>query len=425
MLTSTLPVSMIFIMVVIVEMILCSYSDSDSDSDSSYSYKSPVYGMKNPNVTFAMPGPTKTTSEDELVYGNMFAAVCQADKINRGVAGINFQGNINLILQKFTSIDFTGQQATQSLFKNNLYNDSSTEAVYGNNTLPIGGFFSFSGTGSLRINSAISNGFLFPFVFAGTETGQNPDNLFVGRYPSENTTNYQIRDTLVYNSFNAILDVLNYFKWTLVGTIFESNSYGYNMQELVQTYQSQAFYPNFACSVLFSPDISLNTNGTFDSYYREFCGCIGDKDSISVVVLWTTTSSATEMISSIHLACPQSKKWTFIITNDPGFDLNDNYATDILKNSLVLRQFGPWDFSGFMDECLDTASPAAKPVLEQLSSELYANTYNCIRYKDVNQPDINLCPESIVNRKNTTCFCTGNEVKDDSYAVNTKNPNIL
>lgn len=379
---------------------------------SKYYYKAPQFDLKNPNITFAF-----TAYADQgydFVPGYMFAAVCQADKINQGLAVVDINGTINLIAQAFLIPDNSSQQATMSLFENNLYNYSTNEPAYGNNSIPIGGFFGFLGTGSLQINSAITNGYLFPFVFAGTQTSLDPDNNFIGSSPSDNKTAFQIRDSVVYNSFLSVLDLLEYFNWTLVGNIYQDNSYGYTMQQNVQIFQSKSFLPNFACSEIFSTDIAFNLNGEFDATFSRFCSCVEAKAKISVIVLWMTSTLASETMIALHSRCPASKEWTFIITNDVAYDFDYAYSKDIMKNSLILRQFGEWNFNEFMQDCLNNASAEAEPILKELSDQLFTS-YLCL---EPNNSTLytEYCPED-VSKRNSTCICIGTEVENDAYTV--------
>ena len=82
-----------------------------------------------------------------------------------------------------------------------------------------------------------------PFINAGDFARSIPDNIYGAAAETSKREVFQIYDTGEYNTFQAAVQVLDYFNWTLVGNLFIANSYGYNRQRLIQEYSNEHATP--------------------------------------------------------------------------------------------------------------------------------------------------------------------------------------
>lgn len=383
-------------------------------STNEFYYTKYQYDLKSPNVTLGAISPSAIEGKNIISVGFVFAAICQAEQINQGLTNVNIQGNINILIQKLNGLMGSGQQASMSIFENNLFNASTNLPIYGNQTIPLLGIFGFAGAETSQINSLITEGFGVPFVSAGTRSDVDPDNKILLEFGPTNSTFYETRETVIYTSFQAAVDTLNYFNWTVVGTIFQDNAYGYRRQANVQLHQSLSATPDFVCTEIFT--FFQLKDGVGNQRLADFCRCITDKSEISVIVLWMAISEAGITISSLKSQCPAAKKWTFLITYDNDFQVNNDFISDIFKNSLLLRQFNNWNFKGFASNCIETASPRTKMILQQLQTDIYAEAYNC-ELTNTNSGKVCQLPFFERFRNNETCTCTETEFNEDIYTV--------
>lgn len=374
-------------------------------------YSPPKIDVKFANVTF---GSSRFNSETDpelkfLSLGQMIANICQADLINRNKTEFSFKGAINLIYQDYKSIQSSGQAAILSILSNDLEGGDDSFQNIRKYSANITGFVGINDYGTAKINSLATNNFGIPTLSAGDLARSNPDNDFSGFFSAERTTLLQIYNTLNYNSFTAILDILKFFKWGLVGNIFTSNNYGYERQMNVDDFSANFSFPIFACQTLFYSDLQTNN----DSGLNNFCKCINEKSKIQVIILWMGTPSAISVILKLRNLCDQSKDWTFIIAEDFQTPLNYTPFNEVLKNSLLLRANGPWDVPSFIDDCLDGASPSTKLLIHELIEDFTLTGYNCTSLHD---DKLEKC-KSLYQNKNKLCFCPKILFASDPYIV--------
>lgn len=385
--------------------------------DNKLYYIAPEFDINFANVTFGISRYIDENDPKTSIFslGQAIGFICQADLINRKKTQFTFNGVINLLFQDFGSIRSSGQGAILTMLSNNFHSNSAELNWYykRNSTVNITGMLGTFDYGTSKINSAASNYFGIPFVTSGDLARSDPDNFFNGFFPAEKTTFMQTYNTVNYNSFNAVLDILAYFNWTLVGNVFVSNSFGYGRQRDVATYSASNTIPMFACQTIFYFDVASVISYNDGSNIDQFCNCVLEKSVMQVSVLWMDTSTATSFINILRSRCKQSEDWTFIITDDlqspAEIFLN---STSLLKNSLLLRPNGPWDVASFLEECQDGASPAAKETITELL-EAFANTaYQCSSTDD----SLELC-ESLLSGKARKCYCPTSLFQNDPYYV--------
>jgi hypothetical protein len=379
-------------------------------------YKAPLFDVKNANVTFGVVRPSKL-SEFGQSSGERFSetlpSICQAELINKKKAQVSMEGIINLVFQDFIDQRSSGQDAILSLLSNNLFFNENNTRVNQRYAVNLTGLFSVSSFGTARINSLITNNFGLPFVAAGDFGRTSADNQFSGGFPAENTTFAQVINTIEFNSFNAILAILNHFNWTLVANLFQANTFGFNRQQNVLDYSAQNSLPIFTCGFVYGiPQIT--ENGGTDIIDR-FCRCVDLKSTINVIVLWMTTGAAYSAVESLKEKCSSAKKWTFIVADD--FQSPVNYSADksVLNNSLLLRNNGPWDFEAFLQNCQDNSSPETKKLILSLIKDFYLSVFKCQYYVE-GEEEISTCSENI-EKRTSACSCTLNEISEDPYIV--------
>ena len=332
-------------------------------------YSAPKFSIKNANVTFVSPKyiMADKSLENSLNYfitmGQVVAVICQADKINRKAANVSFNGVMNIAFQDYKTLNGTIQNAAMSLFSNNLYFTNNGSRL-NNDGLNITGFFSIVDFGTAKINSMITNQFIIPTLEAGNSASMNPDNDFVGAFAPSNATFFNLLDSYEYDTFSAVIQLLSYFNWTMVGNIFASDSYGYEHEDQVLLYASSNKTPIFACNYIIP---TSRQNQTLSAAVLDtYCDCINFKSTIQVTLLWMDTESALPVIDVLRAKCSGADKWTFVITSDYGtpFNAGTNFVSPI-SNTLLFRKSGPGSFDEYVEDCLANASEQAKEPIQE------------------------------------------------------------
>lgn len=380
-------------------------------------YSPPEFSVKNSNVTFVTARLVRNNTkgqEDSLEnLGKSMMIVCQADMINRKTAQIAFDGTMNIAFKDYTGRRGSGQDAIIDLLSNSLYYKNNNSRL--SSKFDLTGFMGISDYGTNEINSLATDEYAIPFLSNGDSARSNADNEFVGYIPAENYSFFDILNTEYYTSFNVILQLSEYFNWTMLGNLYEETNYGYTRQRSVITYSGYESTPIFTCNNIV-PNFDTNrsvANSTFDDY----CECIKSKETIQVTILWMSSPLAIEVISYLRENCSGSRKWTFVITNDYQnvAVYYRNYA-QVFDSTLLLRNNGPWDIKSYIKDCNENASPEARETIQELIGSYYKIAYNCY-ISDNESYDVEKCSEKIFDR-NVTCKCTGNEFNQDQYAVN-------
>jgi hypothetical protein len=370
-------------------------------------YSAPKFSVKNTNVTFGVNRQQDQDYKNSLyALGGTLASVCQAQLINQKRANSSIDGIMNLVIQDYASVLNSGQEATMRILENSLYFASNGSKMNQEMNVDLAGFIGASNFGTAKINSLSSGQFGVPYISAGNSILNDPDNQFSGRFPALNNSFYQILTSLNYSTFNAVIETLLYFNWTLVASIYGANSYGYTRQQQVQEYANFNSFPYFACNFIFS------LKSSFESIQKA-CTCVSEKSTINVFVLWMSSTEAIDLIRLARKACSGADKWTFIITYDVR-SVAGYTDTDEFENSLLFRSFGPWGFNSFIHDCIENSTPALTDTLNEL---FYS--YNEIAYRCVSKASegLDVCPPNIADRSEA-CLCTFEEFEHDPYIVN-------
>lgn len=201
-----------------------------------------------------------------------------------------------------------------------------------------------------------------------------------------------------------------------MGNLFNADTYGFIRQQEVLTYSATSSVPTFTCSYLVQGfellDESLSNYN--QRLIRGYCLCMDEISVAQVTLLWMSTSTAIKVIALIQQLCHSAKKWTFLVTDDVQISLDyTSVSQRVLKNVLLLRNNGPWNLKGFIDECQANASPTALTAIDNLVPEYYRLAYNC----EIDPQEVlEKCPSSLLDRT-TVCKCEGNEIANDPYTV--------
>ena len=351
------------------------------------------------------------------------ATVCQADQINQKRSPFYIDGILNLVLQEYKSEASSGQGAILGLIRENLkgeYVDKLDQNRYN-----LTGLFGSSSYETASINSLSSSDLGIPFIDAGDLSNSYSNNFYSSSKiaMASNRTLYQILDTYNYNTFSAVLDVADYFNWTLIGSIYEANSFGFDQQKNVifQSYTDKNSTINFACNYLFYINEIKSGSGMITAdvaSLSDYCNCVKDKNILSVTILWMKLATAAIAIRNIRETCSGTESWTFLVAGDFEGGTTDSVqlSGEYLKNSLLIRNFGPWNFNSFLENCLETASPEAMKVILPLLDKFTLYAYNC---QLSNQDGLNECEGSLTDRKlnDEPCHCNTQVFVQDPYSV--------
>lgn len=382
-------------------------------------YSAPTFNIKNTNITLGGTSRVgRFTNTSLQTIAETITAVCQAILINEKSSNIAIDGIINIAFQDYFEFSSSGQDASMSLVSNNLYYRQNNSKLNQVMNLDIAGLLSDTDFGTAKINSFLSNDLRIPFVCSGDLARNDPNNQFSGSFPAEKYGFAQILTTYKYTALEAVLSVLNHFNWTLVGNLYESNSYGYTRQAKVLDYNSKNDSPIFACNVIFDLRIESDNPTKFKKEIEVYCRCITSKNTINVIILWMSTTTAYSAIKALKNTCSAAKKWTFFITDD--FQSPVDYApdADIFQYSLLIRLNGPWNYQKFLEDCQEKAPANYKPTLVSLVGQYYEVAYNC-KFKPALNESLQECIDKKWDRKgdNETCVCSINETFLDPYSV--------
>lgn len=382
-------------------------------------YKAPKFSIKNTNITLGTYNFVGQVRNNSLIdIADSFALICQAIFINSKNYPITIDGNINIIVQEYNRILGSGQNAALQVLSNSLYFVANNTKLNSEMNIELGGIISNANFGTAKINSFASNDYGLPFISAGDLGRGSPDNQFSGSFEGMNLTFGQVQTTEYYNTFNATLQVLKHYNWTLVATIFQANTYGYTRQQSVLDYSSNNYSPQFTCNSIFGNLQSLAENSV--NFAKVFCKCVNSKATIEVIVLWMSTSSAYVVSNLLRTYCSAAKKWTFIVTDDFQTPLNyDSNLDHLLRYSFLIRNNGPWNVKAFSQKCQDLAPPEAKEALNSLFNTYYKAVYNCELFPTVENENFKTCSNDLATLKERDgrCLCSANETDLDPYSV--------
>lgn len=381
-------------------------------------YQEPLLNVKFMNLTLAAIFPLikfSSALSEVIDQTGIVAAICQADKLNRKqYSEINFNGIINIAVQDYELSDPIGQFATMSLFKNSLYNVTTKQQLPSNNIYNLAGFFGALESELNKIKAEISSGTGIPFVDPGTIDLVGSAFKTLLTFRSENKTYYQIRDTEVYDNVNVVINIMKAYNWTICGNIYQGDVVGLTAQQEIQNYASKFSSPIFTCN-----EILTDYDLTDDQFITNFCTCMNNIRTLTVINLWTDPLLAYSLIIKFKKKCSSASKYVFIMTGESKpLPQNVFTETEIFKTTLIIRSFGLQNFSAYVDECLATSSPQASTAVSSLVNDILLNSFNCYTSKDENST-LPLCPDSIYGRTQP-CICSGNEFDTEFNAYSVK-----
>lgn len=384
-------------------------SSISNDFENYIYYKAPILDIDNINMTLAASFPINKgisigTSDSYRVAASM--AICQADKINQKLyPNVNFNGIINIAIQSYANEDSYGQFSTFKLLSNSLYNDITGEVLSPDGIFNLAGFFGTKSSGLNQINSDIFAGNIVPMLNPGTIDQANLENNFAIVSTTENRTFFSIRDTVVYTSFTAVLDLMKAYNWSISGNIYQDDIFGFAAEQYVQTFVYKFNDPVFACNRILTPKDRANVNSTF---LLDFCQCMKNIDVLKVVNLWLNPIVAYKLIKDMKEQCSAANDFVFIVTeeSDP-MPPQISEDPDSFKTTLILRPYGPLNVTQYFNECLETATPQAKTAVNTLLDMDLKDQFNCYRRNETNS-DFPPCPSILIQRKEP-CLCTGQE----------------
>ena len=381
-------------------------------------YKEPFFSLKNTNLTIgAFNYVGKIRNSSLIGFSESFSSICQSVIINSKNYPITIDGIINLVMQEFNSFVDSGQGAVLKVLSNNLYYASNNTKLNYESNVDLAGLISNSNFGTAKINNMASNGFGLPFITAGDLARANPDNQFSGDFEAMKYTFAQTQVTSEYNVFNATLQILNYFNWTLVANLYQSNTFGYTRQKDVLEYVASNYSPKFACNTVFNV-VLPGQEETSKASVETFCKCVTSKATINVIMLWMSTSASYSAIDVMRKYCSAAKKWTFIITDDFQNPVNYNSNLDSLSRySLYIRDNGPWNVKNFVEECQRLAPPEAKKTIMSLFRNYYRESFSCELYPELADQDLKKCVNNNITARFKNCICTLDETDLDPYSV--------
>jgi hypothetical protein len=385
-------------------------------------YSAPSFDLKYSNVTFsAAKIASELTGDPNSVFSvsRSIAAICQADFINSKSAAVSMSGIINIAIQTYFNEDNSGMNAIMNIMENDLFFTANGTRMKDENVSSVTGFFSLNSFGTTIINSKVANFFEIPTISVGDSAQASVDNSIANPFPAQNYTFYDILYSIDYRDFNAVVDICNFFNWTLVGNLFDADTYGFTRQLEVLTFSDTMSIPIFTCSYLVrSVKFSQQSPGTTnqETAISDYCACINELSLAQVTILWMSTSAAISVISYVKKTCKNADKWTFLVTDDSQSPIAYvSNRQEVLANVLLLRNNGPWNWKGFVEDCQRNASPAAQSAIESLIPTYFRLAYNCIID---DEGDLEICPDSLMDRA-SVCQCNGRELAEDPYAVQT------
>lgn len=406
------------IITILFILIFSDFINSKVATNNEIYYKAPSFNIKNANITFGaitFSGKVEDISLDDL--STSFMSICQAIFINSKNNPITMNGTINLVIQEFDERISSGQNSALTVLSNNLYYTANGTKVNSQTNIDLAGLYSSLNFGTAKINSLASNDFGLPFVSSGDLGRESPDNQFSGSIEATRVTFAQIKTTSRFDTFDAALQVLKHFNWTLVANMYEANTYGYDCQKKVLNYAAEYDSPKFSCNIIFKT-VNFIQKSEYSEAVSLFCKCVTEKSSINVIILWMSTSSAVSAISILKKYCqPAAEKWTYFITND--FQSLGYYYSDLdqlVKKSFLLRINPPVSIKGFISKCQQLAPPEVKEKLRSLLSLFYKIFYKCQLYPDSENDNFVKCASSI-DERNGDCICGFDETDMDPYVV--------
>lgn len=400
--------------------ILISYSTSQF-FENEIIYDEPIVKINNVNITLGASFPLDQEFKILTSYANsiqLAMAICQADRINQNLYQPvnNFNGTINIAVQRYDKDDIVGQYATMQLWSNSLYNSTTGKAISSYGISNLMGFFGVPSSGNNRINSGVIAGSLIPFINPGTVDQADPEDKFAISGELENRTYYSVRDTLIYSPVTVVIDLMKYYNWTISGNIFQDNILGFTAQQYIQSYASVNYFPIFTCDRILTPIDTIQNN-----FITDFCECMTNIKTLRVVNVWLSPILAFGLIADMKKKCEASKDFIFIVSGDSDtLPLRLSNDPETFKSTFIIRSYGPLNVTEYFEECSATATPQAKKTVDALIESDLERQFKCYKKNDTNG---NLPTCTLTDIKNRQpCLCDGTEYNPEKnpYVVSSK-----
>ena len=383
-------------------------------------YSPPSLNIKDVNITIGISTPlskTRGSFDYEFYVGGIIATICQADSINQKLYPQgNFNGTINLAVQDYTFKDPLGQAAAMKLMFNDIFNKSTGQKLSNNDINNFAGFVGVESTGKNRINADVSAGFIVPFVSPGTLSQIDPvDNYSI--FPeSENRTFFNVRETILYSNINVFVQLMNAYNWSIGANLFQNNVLGFDAQQGIQTYIEIESKPIFTCNSIITLEDFFNKD-----FFVQYCSCISKIHDLNVIGIWATPPLSYEIIRKMNKYCSKSKDFIYVVSGE-NVELPDGLSSsEEFKGSFIIRSYGPWNFTSYLDNCLETSTKTARKAVEALFEDVLKQTFNCYRVVTEETGDLDPCSVDVGNRP-VPCLCTGLEFdpRYNTYSVRRK-----
>ena len=370
-------------------------------------YSPPSLNIKDLNITIGISTPlskTRGSFDYELYVGGIIATICQADSINQKLYPQgNFNGTINLAIQDYTFKDPLGQGGAMRLMLNDIFNRSTGQRLSDNNITNLSGFIGVESTGKNRVNADVNAGFIVPFVSPGTLSQIDPvDNYSI--FPEiENRTYFTVRETIMYSNINVFVQLMNAYNWTIGANLFQNNVLGFDAQQGIQTYIEIKSKPVFTCNSIITSQDFFDKN-----FFIQYCNCISKVHDLNVIGVWAAPPLAYEIIKQINKYCSKSKDFIYIVSGENVELPNELSTSEEFKGSFIIRSYGPWNFTSYLDDCLEVSTETARKAVETLLDDVLQQTFNCYRVVTEETGGLEPCNEDVYNRE-VPCLCTGLE----------------
>ncbi len=320
-------------------------------------YEPPEWPINDPSITIGTVRPFVAIGDEELSFsaGAALTAFCQINFINKGLDGPKIKGHFNFKVYDSSSPEQTTQYYTLKLLENSLYNLSTKEPlIAGNNSEKLGILLHSSALGNARAGYGITSFYDIPYLDYGTLGGNGAENSLLQTSEFSNTDLYSSRLTQNFTIANAVFEILNYYNWTLVSSIFEQSAYGSYMLSIVQSMPEES-NATFVCikqtnSARLSPSNSFVTN---------FCSCVKSYDKIGVIVIWGQLNYANQVATSIKLQCSGFENTMFVVADDSDV-LAPSFIGFSLQNSLWINSDSPSKYIEYLQRCVESTSDGSE-----------------------------------------------------------------
>ena len=380
-------------------------------------YSPPLMNVKDFNITIGISTPlskTRGTFDYELYAGGVIAAIRQADSINQKLYPQgNFNGTLNLAVQDYTFKDSLGQYSSMKLMMNDIFNKTTGQRLSNNGIDNFAGFIGVENTGKNRVNADVNAGFIVPFVSPGTMSQIDPvDNYSI--FPEiENRTFFNVRETIMYCNINVFVQLMGAYNWSIGANLFQNNVLGFAAQQGIQTYIGIRSKPIFTCNSI------ITSKDYFDkNFFVQYCSCINKIGELNVIGIWAAPPISYEIIKQMNKYCSKSKDFIYIVSSENVVLPDELSTSEEFKGSFIIRSYGPWNFTSYLDNCLEVSTQTARKAVEALLDDVLKQTYNC--YREITEETGHLDECSVdVDKRDLPCLCTGLEFdpRYNSYSV--------